>query len=73
MSPPPNDKKSKKFVSPNRIVVLASEEDNAIELDVMDDASNATDESIIPTQHDNSRLRHFMCMTLKMSPSSKTP
>jgi len=60
-----NDKKSKKFVSPNRFAVLAFEEDNTIELNVRGDASDAIDESIIPTQHDNSRASSLYVHDIK--------
>ncbi|KAE9537986.1 hypothetical protein AGLY_005958 [Aphis glycines] len=65
LSPLLNDKNPKKFVSTNRFAVLASEEDNLIEPDVMGNASNAIEESIIPTQHDNSRAPPFYVQDIK--------
>jgi len=41
LSPHPNYKKSKKFISPNRFTVLASKKDNEIKFDVRGDISDA--------------------------------
>jgi len=39
--------------------ILGGQEDNAIELNVRDDASDAIDESIIPTLYNNPRAPPF--------------
>jgi hypothetical protein len=68
LSPHPNNKKSKKFVSPNRLVVLASEKDNLSKPNVMSDAFDAIDESIIPTLHENFRAPPFYIQDIKNFP-----
>lgn len=65
LSPYSIDKKSKKFVSQNQFAVLASVKNNAIKLEVRGDASDAIDESIIPTQHYNSRAPPFYVQDIK--------
>jgi predicted Zn-ribbon and HTH transcriptional regulator len=61
----PNDKKSKRFVSPNRFAVLVSEENNLSKPNVICDAFYAINESIIPAIHDNSRASLFYIQNIK--------
>jgi hypothetical protein len=65
LSPHQNDKKSKKFVSPNRFAVLVSEEHNLSKPNVMSDAFNVIDEYIIPTLYDNFRAPPFYIQDIK--------